>query len=132
MCLHFLERLPVTSNPVIIAHNNKSGAETLTEHFKILSCSEGGKLTSEGQDLYAVNAKGKQEGLFFFQCIEDPEITRILLENSARMRPECDDNGLLAPFAGRGDHCLDHMPVPKMDPVKKTCGYYSHFTHSKS
>ena len=39
--------------------------------------------------------------------------------------------GLLSPFTGRGDHCLKHTTVPKMDTVEESCGYYSHFTHSK-
>ena len=84
------------------------------------------------QNLNAVNAKAKKHGLLFLQGIKNPEITRILLEDSARVGPECDYNGLLSPFAGRGDHCLNHMPVPKMDAVKKACSDYSHLTHSKS
>ena len=47
------------------------------------------------------------------------------------MRPECYNNGLLSPFTGSGDHCLKDMTVPKMDTVKESCGYYSHFTQSK-
>ncbi len=48
------------------------------------------------------------------------------------MGPERNYNGLLSPFTGTGDHCLNYVTVPKMDAVKEACGYYSHFTHSKS
>ena len=102
------------------------------EHLEVLLCSEGGKLTGERQNLNSVNAKPQKQRLFLLQRVENPEIPRILLEDSARMGPECDHNGLLSPFTGRGDHCLNHMPVPKMDAVKKACSDYSHLTHSKS
>ena len=122
----------VTSNPVVIAHNNERSVKLVMEHLDILLCSEGGKVPGERDDLNAVYAKGGQQGLFLFQGVEDPEVAGVLLEDGAGMGPECDDNGLLSPFTGRGDHCLNHMPVPQMDTVKESCGYYSHLTHSKS
>ena len=48
------------------------------------------------------------------------------------MGPEGNDNGLLAPFAGGGDQCLDHRAVAQMDPVEEPGGDYSHRTQLKS
>ena len=93
---------------------------------------EGGELAGEGQNLHAVYAAGGQQSLLLIQRGEQAELAGILLQNRPRMRPKCDHNGLLSPFPGSGDHRLKDMTVPKMDTVKKTCGYYSHFTHSKA
>ena len=56
----------------------------------------------------------------------------ILLQHGPRMRRKRDDNRLLAPFAGRGDECTDHLAMSQMDPVEKAGGDYSHFTSGKS
>lgn len=102
------------------------------EHLDVLDSGEGGKLPGEGKNLNAVYAKVLEKGLLFFPRVKDAEIPCILLKDSPWMRPECNHNGLLPPFTGRGDHCLKYMTMPKMDTVKESCGYYSHFTHSKS
>ena len=85
----------------------------------------------ERNHLNAVYAGSDKKRLLLLKRREYAEIPGILLKNSPRMRPKRNYNGLLSPFAGRGDHCLKHMTVPKMDTVKESCSYYSHFTHSK-
>ena len=99
--------------------------------MKVLLGLHGSKLPGEGNHLYPVNPIGLQEHLFLLQGAQDPEIPGILLQNRPGMGPECDNDGLLSPFAGRGDHGLQNMTVAQMDPIKESCSYYSHLTHSK-
>ena len=128
---YLFRRLPVTSNPVIITHHYQRSAVTGLEEGEVFIGLKGGELTGERQNLRAVNAGGGKESLFLLQGREQPEVPGVLLQDRPWMRPERNHNGLLSPFTGRGDHCLKHTTVPKMDTVKESCSYYSHFTHSK-
>ena len=101
----------VTTYSIVIAHDNQRGGKAFTEQGQVLRGGEGGKGAREGKNLYAVNAKPQKQRLFFIQRVQNPEIAGILLQNGARMGPECYDNGLLSPFAGRGDQCLYNMTM---------------------
>lgn len=116
---------------VVVAHDYERGTVTRFKHFQILLSLHGGKLAGKGYHLYAVYPGGLQERLLLCQRGQEPQIPRVLLQYRPRMWPERYHNGLLSPFPGSGDHCGKHMTVPQMDTVKKACGYYSHFTHSK-
>ena len=121
----------VTSYPIVITHNYQRSTVAGLEEAEVFIGLKGGELTGEGQNLRAVYAGGGKKGLFLLQGREQPEVPGVLLQDSPWMRPECNHNGLLSPFTGRGDHCLKHTTVPEMDTVEESCGYYSHFTHSK-
>ena len=111
ICFHLPKCFIIATYSIVIPHNNESGRILFTEQGEVLRGGEGGKGAREGKNLYTVNAKAKKESLFFIQRVQNPEIAGILLQNSARMGPECYDNGLLSPFTGRGDQCLYNMTM---------------------
>ena len=121
----------VASYAVVISHDNHGGAIPPAKEPEILGGRESGKLPRERNDLHAVYTKGCQQLLLLFHAGKQPELAGILLQHRPGMGPEGDDNGLLSPFTGRGDHGLQNITVSQMDPVKKAGRYYTHLTHSK-
>ena len=56
----------------------------------------------------------------------------IVLKNDARMRPEAQHNGLLAPLLRDGHEGFENEAVAYVHPVEETGSYYSHLVRGKS
>ena len=123
----------VGAESVVVADNDGAGSIAAFHVIaKILPGREGAEFFSEMHHFDSVDAHRAEEGLLLFLGGQQPEPAGILLENRPGVRAERNDYGLLSPFTGRGDQCLDYLPVSEVDAVEESCGDYSHLTSSKS
>ena len=95
----------------------------------------GGKpaeVTVEGQHLETVHSVRQAARPLLLQGGQEAQTIGILLQDTARMRPESDQQALLSPLTGDGAQPVDHLLVSQMYAVEKAGRRYSHFTNSKS
>ena len=79
-----------------------------------------------------VYAETVDEFSLLVQGVEQTESGGVLLEDVARMRPECDHRTFLAFLPGRILQHLKYGPVSGVHSVEETCGGYNHLTSSRS
>ena len=123
----------VVAQPVVVTqhqgrHAQPPGQVLLDKRF-------GGKLAEipvEGQHLETVHSVSQAARTLLLQSGQQAQAVCVLLQDTARMRPESDQQALLPPLTGDGAQPVDHLLVSQMYAVEKTSRRYSHFTNSKS
>jgi len=83
---------------------------------------QGSEGAGEVEDFDPVHTEVAEQFLLLFQRIEQTEFPGAVLENGPRVRPECDNEGLVSPLMREGDESLDDKTMAEMDPVEKAGG----------
>ena len=118
---------------MVITDNKSIYVETVHEIlFHKFYRTELTEVPGERDDINMVYTEVQDELLLLFQGVEQTESGCVLLQDIARMGPECDDRALLAFLPGRILQHLKYGPVSGVHSVEESSGGYNHLTSSRS